>query len=62
MPTTKSLIMANSQEIQRWSGNPKKLNRLESLKGKKIETQKRQILFKTQDKINAASNNYIFTF
>ncbi|XP_022819321.1 nitric oxide synthase-like protein isoform X2 [Spodoptera litura] len=33
MPTTKSLIMANSQELQRWSGNPKKLNRLESLKG-----------------------------
>ena len=34
MLTPKSFIKANSQiELQRWSGNPKKLNRLESLKG-----------------------------
>lgn len=34
MLTPKSFIKANSQmEMQRWSGNPKKLNRLESLKG-----------------------------
>lgn len=38
MPTTKSFIKGNSQiELQRYtSTNPKKLSRLESLKGKSL--------------------------